>query len=139
VETLVAGEDPAAVAFDPSGSGKTIVTNAGDYTVTLFGEDPLAGTETAEPFQPVRSFPNPFSQSATIKFALPKAVHLRLAVYDVRGRLVTTMINENMEPGIHTVKWNGRDHHGRQVASGLYFCRLEAGEFVNTRKTMMLR
>jgi YVTN family beta-propeller protein len=138
VDTLVAGEDPSAVAFYPSGSGGFIVTNAGDLTVTVFG-DPAAGTEPVERFQRLRSFPNPFNQSAKIRFAIAKPAHVRLALYDVRGRLVRTIIDEARGPGVHTVVWEGRDRRGRRVASGIYFCRLEAGALVDTQKMLLLR
>ena len=139
VDTLIAGEDPAAIAFDPSGSGNIVVTNAGDYTVTIFGEDPGSGTGPAEVSRTLRSFPNPFSQTAKIRFAVSEAIHVHMAVYDVRGRLVSTIINKKMGPGIYTVEWNGTDRHGERVASGLYFCRLVAGEHARTRKMMLLR
>jgi YVTN family beta-propeller protein len=138
VDTLIAGEDPADVAFDPLGSGGFIVTNAGDLTVTVFG-GPGAGAEPFERIQPLRSFPNPFNQSAKIRFAITKPAQVRLAVYDVRGRLVRTIIDEARGPGVHTVVWEGRDHRGRRAASGVYFCRLEAGEVVETRKMLLLR
>jgi YVTN family beta-propeller protein len=138
VDTVVAGEDPSTVAFDPSGSGTFIVTNAGDYTVTVLG-DPSSAVEPIEEVRQIRSYPNPFNQSTTIKFAVHEPVHVRIAVYDVRGRLVTTILDKKMAPGIHTAAWNGTDRRGRRVASGLYFCRLEAGEVVSTRKMMMLQ
>ena len=138
VDTVVAGEDPACVAFDPSGSGKYIVTNAGDNTITLLG-DPFAGVTPVEQVRQIRNYPNPFNGLTTIKFAIPEPMHVRMAVFDVRGRLVADIVDGKMEPGIHTALWNGTDRHGRRVASGLYFCRLVAGEQVRTRKMMMLR
>jgi DNA-binding beta-propeller fold protein YncE len=141
VDTLTAGEDPACVAFDPSGSGKFIVANAGDNTVTVFEED-VSGVPrvtTVECFDLVRNFPNPFTQTTTIQFAVPEAVNVRLLVYDVRGRLVRTLVNEHREPDFYTAVWDGRDNRGRRVASGLYFCRFEAGGFKRTQKMMMLR
>jgi flagellar hook assembly protein FlgD len=89
--------------------------------------------------QQFRSYPNPFGGQATIKFSIPKAEHVRVAVYDVRGRLVRTIIDKSMTPGLHSTMWNGEDNYGRQVASGLYFCRFKAGDFVATRKMVMLR
>jgi YVTN family beta-propeller protein len=139
VDTLVAGEDPACVALDPTGTGKLIVTNAGDCTVTLFGEDPLSGADPVDRVRQIRNYPNPFSGLTTIKFAIPEAVRVQLAVYDIRGRLVANVLDRTMEPGIHTAVWNGTDRHGKRVASGLYFCRMVAGDQVKTRKMMMLR
>ena len=87
----------------------------------------------------LRSFPNPFSHMTRIRFAIPEQMHVRMAVYDVRGRLVATIVNGQVGPGVHTALWDGNDHHGKRVASGLYFCRLVAGDQIRTRKMMMLR
>jgi hypothetical protein len=138
IDTLVAGEDPACVAFDPTGSGSFVVTNAGDNTVTVHG-DPLAGVKPTEEVRQIRNYPNPFTGLTTIKYAIPDQTHVSMAVYDVRGRLVTTIIDATVEPGIHTAVWDGRDHNGKRVASGLYFCRLVAGDQIRTSKMMMLR
>lgn len=69
VDTLEVGEDPADIAFDPTGSGKVIVTTAGDCKVTVLG-DPTAGAEPTQPPEVVRNFPNPFHQTTTIRFAM---------------------------------------------------------------------
>ena len=92
-----------------------------------------------EEVRQIRNYPNPFKGSTTIKFAIPEPMRMQMAVYDVRGRLVTTLVNKKMGPGIHTATWDGTDRHGARVASGLYFCRLAAGEHIRTRKMMMLR
>jgi DNA-binding beta-propeller fold protein YncE len=139
VDTVVAGEDPACVAFDPSGTGIFVVTNPGDHTISVLG-DVAAGSEPAETAPAVfRSFPNPFRGSAEIRFAVTEAMQVDLAIYDVRGRLVRTIISERMAPGIHTLAWDGRDNDGNRTAAGLYFCRLSAGEVVRTNKMVMLR
>ncbi len=138
VDTLTAGEDPACIAFDPSGSGAFIVANAGDYTVTVFADE-AAGVEPEALFRPMRSFPNPFSQHTTIRFSIPRQMQVRMAVYDVRGRLVRDIMNEHRDAGTHDAVWDGRDSEGHKVSSGIYFCRMEAGEFTQTTKVMMLR
>jgi flagellar hook assembly protein FlgD len=60
-------------------------------------------------------------------------------VYTARGALVTTLVDEEMPSGRATVVWDGRDARGRTVASGAYFCRLEAGPSVQTRKMLLLK
>ncbi|MFZ1948132.1 MAG: beta-propeller fold lactonase family protein, partial [bacterium] len=138
VDTVLAGEDPACIAFDPSGSGKYIVTNAGDNTVTVL-DDPVAGTPPVEPPQALRSFPNPFRGAAMIRFGVPEAGRVDVSVYDVRGRLVKTIVSQNLPPGSYTVSWDGKDARGNPAASGVYFCRLSAGALQRTSKMVILK
>ncbi len=83
--------------------------------------------------------PNPFNPTTTIRFELPKAGEVRLTVYDVMGRLVTTLVDGHQEPGELSYSWGGRNGSGEAVRSGIYFARLEAGEFTATRKMVLLR
>ena len=83
--------------------------------------------------------PNPFNPMTTIRFDLARKGPLRLHVYDVAGRLVRTLIDDTMEPGMHQTVWNGQDDAGRQVSSGVYLYQLLAGEFRGTRKLVLLR
>jgi len=85
--------------------------------------------------------PNPFNGSTTISCALPGDLSQRvtLKVYNVLGQRVITLMDRYLSPGRHTVHWDGRDDHGYPVASGLYLCRLRAGQRTKTVKMMLLR
>jgi hypothetical protein len=80
-----------------------------------------------------RNRPNPFSGSTVIFYSLPQASEVTLTVHDITGRLVETLVNETRQPGIHQVRWDRQDN-----PSGVYFYRLEAGEFVETRKMVLV-
>jgi uncharacterized delta-60 repeat protein len=80
-----------------------------------------------------RSYPNPFQHSTLISYSLPVATQVTLSIYDLTGRLVETPVNEIQQPGIHQVRWDRQDN-----PSGVYFYRLEAGEFVETRKMVLV-
>ena len=69
--------------------------------------------------------PNPMNPSTTISFALPQSAHVRLTVFDVRGRLVKVLMHGNQNAGEHHVIWNGQNQAGVAVASGTYFARIE--------------
>jgi hypothetical protein len=71
-------------------------------------------------------FPNPVSQQATIRYAVPGQSHTTLKVYDVSGKLVRTLVNENQNPAYHSVAWSGRDDRGRKLSPGVYFVRFSA-------------
>jgi len=84
--------------------------------------------------------PNPFNPQTTIAFELPDQSSVNLKVYDVAGRLVRVLLdNETFEPGRNEAVWNGRDGSGRQVASGTYFYRLDVGYFTETKRMVLVR
>jgi M6 family metalloprotease-like protein len=109
----------------------TMVTGAGNRT-TNDGDLPERVVLEA-------NYPNPFNPSTTISFALPQRRSVRLELFDVLGRLVKVLVNEEMVAGRHRVVWDGMDAGGAQVAGGVYLCRLQAGSFSSTRKIVMLR
>jgi len=84
-------------------------------------------------------YPNPFNPSTWIAFDLSVPCHVILRVYDAAGRLVHTMVDEDRRVGRFEVVWNGTDDRGGKVASGVYFYRLIAGEFVESKKMILLR
>jgi hypothetical protein len=86
------------------------------------------------------NYPNPFNPWTRICYELPEAARATLRVHDVSGRLVRELVrSEHRDGGPHDTIWYGRDDAGRQVASGVYFLRLEAGEQAIERKMVLLR
>jgi flagellar hook assembly protein FlgD len=86
-----------------------------------------------------QNFPNPFNPATTIAFDLQIGRDVTLIIYDVAGGLVRTLVSRNLPVGRYTSDWNGTDDSGRRVASGIYFYRLHAGGFVETRKMVLLK
>jgi hypothetical protein len=90
-----------------------------------------------------QNYPNPFNPSTTISFVLPDRTGGKqpatLTVYDIRGRRVRTLVASDMEPGRHSVTWNGRDERGKGVSSGIYFYTLKTEEKTFTRKMIILK
>ncbi len=87
----------------------------------------------------VSAAPNPFNPQTTIRFDLAGAGPARLGVYDVSGRLVTTLVDADLPVGRHEVRWDGRDRSGAVRAAGTYFCRLETRAGVMTRKVSLVK
>ena len=83
--------------------------------------------------------PNPFNPSTKIRFDLPQTGMVELTVYDVAGRRVRTLVQEVRNAGEHQVIWRGLDESRRQVASGVYLCRLRAGSYEETRRMTLLK
>lgn len=100
-----------------------ILTNAGN-----------GNTNIASTFSLSQNYPNPFNPETTIGFSIPKMSNVRLIVYDVVGREVKTLINENMQAGSHKVKFNFSD-----MTSGVYFYKIQAGEFSAVKKMLLVK
>ncbi len=98
------------------------------------------GGETPNGFALAQNFPNPFNPTTNITFTIPTAMNVSLSVYNVLGQRVALLVsNEARVAGQHTVQWNGRDEVGNLVASGLYIYRIEAGDFKQARKMLLLK
>jgi predicted outer membrane repeat protein len=115
----------------------------------LIGADSVkcsSGTGVVEPEISVPSsfylgpaVPNPFNPVTTIRFGIPEDHKVRITVHDVAGRLVATLVEDYFAAGDYSAQWNGRNSNGADVASGVYFARLVAGEFASTRKLVLLK
>ena len=103
-------------------SGKGLLTAIQDVT--------LIPTE----YELSQNYPNPFNPSTTISFSLPSRSFVSLKLFDVLGREVATIISEEMSAGIYTRQWNATG-----MPSGVYFYRLQAGSFIDTKKLVLLR
>lgn len=90
-------------------------------------------------FQLYQNYPNPFNPVTTLRFEIPAFTYVKLEIYDLLGRKVQRLVNEKLQPGRYEILWNGRDNSGNQVASGIYFYRITAGNFVKTRKMILMR
>jgi len=120
--------------------------------VVLWSGDALAGVEPGcdddcprPDLHPVsfalyNALPNPSRGATSISFAVPVPdVTVRIDMFDVTGRLLTTLINEAFDPGVHTVRWDGEDNRGRVVAPGLYFVRMQASDFSGVTKVIKVK
>ncbi|RLE27595.1 MAG: hypothetical protein DRJ61_17280 [Acidobacteria bacterium] len=85
------------------------------------------------------NYPNPFNPMTKIAFDLPKDQRVRMAIYDLRGRCVTTLVDERLPAGRHEAVWQGTDSRGEKVSSGVYFYRLIAGPFTQTKSMTLIK
>lgn len=86
-----------------------------------------------------RNIPNPFNPTTTIPYSIEEAGHVILRIYDVRGNLITTLVDENKPAGRHTAVWTAKSQDGIPVASGIYFAQLQSQGNVSTQKMMLLK
>ncbi|MCA9754404.1 MAG: S8 family serine peptidase [Candidatus Eisenbacteria bacterium] len=83
--------------------------------------------------------PNPMNSSTTLRFNLSNASDAALTIYDASGRLVRSLWNGPLASGVHQLNWDGRDDRGTEVEAGVYFYRLEAGAFTQSRRLLVVR
>ena len=144
------GGDTLTVFYRPQDAGRdtatlTFVTNDPftPHTVTVMGEGavPLAvqgGTPAA--FALFQNRPNPFGTGTLIRYALPARVHVTLEVFNLQGQRVATLVNGEQDPGEYARPFGSGVHDGpRDLPSGVYFYRLNAGAFSATRKMLLMR
>ena len=84
-----------------------------------------------------QNFPNPFNPVTTIQFSVPDNMRnetISLTVHDILGRVVTTLVNEKLEAGVHSIQWNAAGH-----GSGVYFYTVRAGEYAETKKLLLMK
>lgn len=86
-----------------------------------------------------QNYPNPFNPTTVINYSLPQAEYVTIKIYDMLGREVRTLINSEIEAGKHSVEWSGKNELGQTVSSGMYIYRIEAGNFVQVRKMLLLK
>jgi len=88
-----------------------------------------------------QNFPNPFNPETTIQYAIPagSSGNVTLNVYDLRGALVRTLVDQINEPGVYSIVWDGTDKDGNKVSSGIYIFQLQAGQFTKSNKMILMR
>ncbi|MCK4546349.1 MAG: T9SS type A sorting domain-containing protein, partial [Candidatus Eisenbacteria sp.] len=108
-----------------------------DIVVKAFG----AVSDETIPLRVVelRNYPNPFNPKTVVEFGITRTTPVKLTVYDVNGRVVRTLVEEEMDMGTYQVLWNGKDSNGHAVAAGVYYCRLEAGDRLEMKKLVLVK
>ena len=86
-----------------------------------------------------QNYPNPFNLSTAIRYTIPKRSKVTISIYNVMGRKVNTIVVESKRTGSHTAYWDGADKAGKVVSSGVYFYRIRAGDFVETKRMLLLK
>ena len=86
-----------------------------------------------------QNFPNPFNPSTTLSYDLPKEAQVSLRIYNLLGEEVALLVESTQQLGTHVVRWDGRNKHGQSVSSGVYLARLQAGDFANVLKIVLIK
>ena len=122
--------------MNPSGISN-IDTGVAYFELVLDVDDGSA--DLPEVFSLSQNYPNPFNPSTILNYTLPTQAHVNISVFNIQGRLVRALADTNKPAGEHTVEWNGTDEYGSSVATGVYFYRMAADEFSETRKMVLVK
>lgn len=104
----------------------------------LIGIVPISN-EVPDVFELTQNYPNPFNPTTKFKFSLPKQSDVKIVIFDIMGREIKTLVNTKLVIGKYEVDWDGSNNAGNSVSSGVYFYKIIAGSYVDTKKMIMLK
>ena len=124
--------------------GHVLVLTSGDATsipVHLNTGDNLSAGVSQLPrkFNLYPAYPNPFNPVTTLRYDLPEDAMINVTIYDMIGRRIKTLVNGPQSAGYKSVQWNTNNSTGQPVSAGVYLYQVRAGEFVQTRKMVLLK
>lgn len=135
-------QEQSSLVFSVAGTTAAGSTFVSDQYV-LGSQDITTADESAPPspgrFSLAQNRPNPFNNATEIRFALREAAHVTVAVYNILGQLVVLLVDDELPAGEHAAFWDGTDSDGRSAASGIYFYRLEAPGFSDSREMILIK
>ncbi len=129
------GEELQSITTSLNGYHSNVYVIADSVVAWDVGED----YELPLEFSLSQNYPNPFNPDCIISFTLPHYKEVKLEIFNIMGQKVRTLVNNKMNPGHHQVLWNGKDDYGNLIASGVYFYRIESGDFKAARKMVMIK
>ena len=138
------------VQFYPDSTGiyngtLTIFSNDSDeeqIILQLYGYTGSLGVNRVHSLENItlyQNHPNPFNPITIIRYDVPKGLFVKIAIYDMIGRKVSTLVNSYEQPGLKSIQWNGTDDFGRPVSAGLYLYEIKAGGFRNVKKMVIIK
>ena len=90
-------------------------------------------------FSLMQNYPNPFNPTTTIRFEINHSGHASVEIFDLKGRLIKTLLNKYMVAGEHSIKWDRTDKNGKNITSGIYFYILRVSDAYQTKKMILLK
>ena len=90
-------------------------------------------------FALLQNYPNPFNPVTTLRYDLPEQSTVNIIIYDMLGRQVRTLLNQTQDAGFKSVIWDATNDYGKPVSAGVYLYKIQAGEFVQTKKMVLLK
>jgi hypothetical protein len=126
---------------EASGTWSAVVSDSvcsGDWEVAFVDVEELANSIPTR-FKMTQNYPNPFNSATTISYHVSEITDIELTIFNILGQKIRTLVNCRQSAGSYQIQWDGQDNEGRNVASGIYFYRLKAGEFAKIRKMVLIK
>lgn len=127
--------DMGAYEYQPVGSG-------GPAKIAVGGRDDTetkSSSRGPDKFVLSQNYPNPFNPTTVMEFEIAQPAKVSLKIYNILGQLVTILVDEEKPAGTYTVYWDGNDKNGDPVSSGIYFYKLDAGDFTEVKKMVLIK
>lgn len=136
--------DACRIYFDFLGApgtvaGLTLSNLVDDFTGAVIGTITPVDGHARSPHHLHQNYPNPFNPTTQVRYDVGENARVRIAIYDVRGTLVRTLVDQTRIAGTYVAIWDGRTDSGARASSGVYFCSMRAGEFVESRRMVLLK
>lgn len=129
-----------SIKDETTGFNKTFLKSGDDYVIyDKVDRIIISNNEIPSDFRLDQNYPNPFNPVTKISFMIPQDTHVKIKVFDLLGQEIKVLINEFINSGYHFVEWDGRSESGAAVTSGFYIYRMEAGDFVQSKKMLMIK
>jgi hypothetical protein len=131
-------------------SGCDWVADSVDYTAAFFNsmDDCIEAcflasndeiNQLPQAFNLYNNYPNPFNPVTTLRYDIPENSHVTITIYDMLGRQVKTLINQTQDAGYRSVIWDATNDYGKPVSAGIYLYQIQAGEYISTKKMVLLK
>jgi len=136
-DTVITGQW-RVIAFDSKGAE----TSSNQIFNIILRKKPVLVSEYSEipkEFALYQNYPNPFNPTTLIKFDVPKETNVKIVIYDILGRVVKNLVDENLKPGAYKVIWDGTDASGAKLPSGIYFYSMITENYINVKKMVLLK
>ena len=137
----VIAQDEAGFTYyvNASDDEYTVVSDTGEFGLSRAALGAVDGYAIPEQFSLHQNYPNPFNPVTTLRYDLPENGHVNITIYDMLGREVTTLINQTQDAGYRSVIWNATNNYGEPVSAGIYLYQIQAGEYMQTKKMVLLK
>ncbi len=135
----LAGRNPDSDAFQELYETLTDEGTESQVRIREILETILTAAQTRDRFSLSQNYPNPFNLISEIEYFLPNDCHVMLAINNALGQKVRVLVDDYQVAEFRSVNWDGKDDRGREVTSGVYFSRIEADEFAECRKMIILK
>ena len=111
----------------------TLGVNASAAVLSINGE------LLPEVFSLHQNYPNPFNPVTKLRYDLPENGHVNITIYDMLGREVKTLINQTQDAGYRSIIWDATNDYGKPVSAGIYLYQIQVGEYISTKKMVLLK